>query len=180
MSALDDFGFDLGNELKESGGDVKEAREKNLAFQVRRLTAKHKLRRSGDLIFRQNGSLIQLPTSIFNDDSSDEVTVVSIVYDTLSSILSNLNVSRRDYIEHGATNVSRNATLLENSKIISSTVKPLGKKTFKQPVKIVLENNGTVRDTYVLRIINLYYIVHDFVLFKNEIVDERLKELVDG
>ena len=164
MSALDDFGFDLENELKESGSDVKEAREKNLAFQVRRLTVKDKLRKSGGLIFRQNGSLIQLPTSIFNEDSSDEVTVVSIVYDTLSSILSNLNVSRRDYIEHGARNVSRNATLLENSKIISSTVKPLGKKVFTHPVKIVLENNGTVRDNYVLRVIHLYYAVQDFVL----------------
>lgn len=148
MSAIDDFGFDLENELKESGNNVKEAREKNLAFQVRRISAKDKLR-SGVFIFRQNSSLIQLPTSIFSEQSSDEVTIVSVVYDTLSSILSNLNVSRRDCIENGARNVCGNATLLENSKIISSTVKPLGKKVFGQPVKIVLENNGTVRNKYV-------------------------------
>ena len=123
-------------DLSGNEAHVKEAREKNLAFQVRRVGTKSELRESG-LIFQQNNSLIRLPKSIFNENSPEAVSVVNVVYDTLSSILVDLNTT--------VGNLSTNATLHHSSKIISSTVKPLEKEIFEQPVKIVLETNGTVR-----------------------------------
>ena len=123
-------------DLSGNEAHIKEAREKNLAFQVRRVGTKSELRESG-LTFQQNNSLISLPKSIFNENSPEAVSVVNVVYDTLSSILVGLNTT--------VENLSTNATLHHSSKIISSTVKPLGKEVFEQPVKIVLETNGTVR-----------------------------------
>ena len=71
--------------------------------------------------------------------SSETVTVVSVIYDTLAFILGDVNTT---------SNLS-SYYALSNSRIISSTVKPLGEEQLKQPVRIVLENNGTVGCTRI-------------------------------
>ena len=67
--------------------------------------------------------------------TSESFTVVSVIYDTLAFILGDLNTTSNLSSYHA----------LSNSKIISSTVQPLGEEELKQPVRIVLESNGTVR-----------------------------------
>ena len=67
------------------------------------------------------------------------MTVVSVIYDTLAFILGDVNTT---------SNLS-SYYALSNSRIISSTVKPLGEEQLKQPVRIVLENNGTVGCTRI-------------------------------
>lgn len=63
------------------------------------------------------------------------MTVVSVIYDTLASILGNVNTT---------SNLSNHLALATNSSIISSTIKPLGVGKLRTPVRIVLENDGTV------------------------------------
>ena len=62
--------------------------------------------------------------------------MVSVIYNTLASILGDVNTT--------SGNLSSYFQLLSNSRIISSTVKPFGVSKFKRPVRIVLENNGAV------------------------------------
>ena len=67
--------------------------------------------------------------------TTEAVTVVSVIYDTLALILGNVNTTANLSSYHA----------LSNSRIISSTVMPLDKEKLKQPVRIVLENSGLVR-----------------------------------
>ena len=88
---------------------------------------------------------INNPKIIHHDENllqatTEAVTVVSVIYDTLALILGNVNTT---------ANLSRYHAL-SNSRIISSTVMPLNEGKFKQPVRIVLENSGLVRCRYFL------------------------------
>jgi hypothetical protein len=60
--------------------------------------------------------------------------VVTVIYDTLAFILGDVNTTSNLSSFHA----------LSNSRIISTTVKPFGEEKLKQPVRIVLDNNGTV------------------------------------
>ena len=62
--------------------------------------------------------------------------MVSVIYNTLASILGDVNVT--------SGNLSSHFKLLSNSRIISSIVKPFGVLKLNRPVKIVLEYSGTV------------------------------------
>lgn len=68
-------------------------------------------------------------------ETSEAVTVVSVFYDTLASILGDVNTT---------SNLSSHLALASNSSIVSSTIRPLGTGKLKTPVRIVLENDGTV------------------------------------
>ncbi|XP_028402492.1 adhesion G protein-coupled receptor L3-like [Dendronephthya gigantea] len=133
VTSLDNFGFDLEEDFAGDGDIIQNRVERNLAFQMRRF------RRKRDFVFEQNKSRIFLPQAVFNQTTSEAVTVVSVVYNTLASILGDVNTT-------SGSLSSSHLKLLSNSRIISSTVKPLGVSKFKQPVRIVLENNGTSND----------------------------------
>ena len=130
-----------------------EAKEQNLVIQVRRIRPQSKLSGNTGLTFQQNESLIHLPSSLFDDNSS--VTIVSVIYETLAYILTNLNVSYGVEGENGDSNYS--IAFLNGSKMISSSVKPLGSERFSEPVKIVLDHHVTVRCQYRLTTSRLLY-----------------------
>ena len=72
---------------------------------------------------------------IFQSNPSS-LTVVRVIYNTLASILGVVNVT--------ANTSGSGIFLLPGSQIISTTVKPLDSERFTEPVRIRLENNGSV------------------------------------